>query len=377
MRVGVDARSLAAPRGVAHYTEALLDALARGHRGDEWVLFAPGRGPVAALARLAGHANVTVRRHVLGGRPLYGAAAIARRPRLDRLLGGGLDVVWAPAPAPLALSGGVPLVLTVHDLSFELRPRDFTAYERFWHRLARPRRLAHSARLVMVDAATTRELVLERWGLAPARVRVVAPGVTRPAPPATAPVPGAGGESLLSALGVGRDGTDYLLAVGALEPRKAPELLVAAFTAARREGLAAELVLAGGGRLAGRLRAPDVHVLGHVSAAELEALYGGALALVMASWLEGFGLPPLEAAARGVPALVADLPVYRETLGEDGALRFAPGDQRALARALVQIATDAPLRARLVAAASAAVSRLTWEATAHAAHAVLAEAAAR
>ena len=50
-----------------------------------------------------------------------------------------MDVVWAPTIAPLSLSPGVPFVLTIQDLSFELRPGDFTAYERLWHRLARPR----------------------------------------------------------------------------------------------------------------------------------------------------------------------------------------------------------------------------------------------
>jgi hypothetical protein len=60
-------------------------------------------------------------RHPLPGRALFGAAAVVRRPRLDRLLG-RIDVLWAPAPAPLAASPGVPLVLTVHDRSFEVRP---------------------------------------------------------------------------------------------------------------------------------------------------------------------------------------------------------------------------------------------------------------
>ena len=67
----------------------------------------------------------------LPARVLFGAAALARRPRLDALLG-GCDVVWAPAPAPLAV-GATPFVLTVHDRSWEERPQDFTRYERLWH----------------------------------------------------------------------------------------------------------------------------------------------------------------------------------------------------------------------------------------------------
>src|SRR5215218_5301895 len=143
MRVGVDARHLTAGRGVARYTRALLGALAAAHPEDEWLAFVPGREPVRDAP-----AGVRLVRHRLPGRALFGAAAVARRPRLDRLLG-GVDVVWAPAPAPLAVSADVPLVLTVHDRSFEERPGDFTAYERLWHRLARPRALARRADAVV------------------------------------------------------------------------------------------------------------------------------------------------------------------------------------------------------------------------------------
>ena len=65
---------------------------------------------------------MVVHRHVLPGRVLFGAAAVCGRPRFDRLLGGAVDVVWAPTIAPMALSRGMPLVLTIQDLSFELRP---------------------------------------------------------------------------------------------------------------------------------------------------------------------------------------------------------------------------------------------------------------
>ena len=108
----------------------------------------------------------------------------------------------------------------------------------------------------------------------------------------------------------------------------------------------------------------------------LAALYGGALALVAPSWLEGFGLPPVEAAAHGTPSVLSDIPVFAETLG-DGALRVPPGDERALADALLRIATDAALRDRLGAAARAAAARYDWERSARAMHAILERAAAR
>jgi glycosyltransferase involved in cell wall biosynthesis len=164
--------------------------------------------------------------------------------------------------------------------------------------------------------------------------------------------------------------------VGALEPRKAPELLAHAHARARARGLQAELVFAGAGRLAPRLEGrPGVRLLGPVQGAQLDALYRGATAVVSPSWDEGFGLTPLEALARGVAPVVADLPVYDETLGP-GALRFTPGDANGLADALLRISADAALRAQIVSEGRTAIDRLSWAACADGLHAAL-EAAAR
>jgi alpha-1,3-rhamnosyl/mannosyltransferase len=160
------------------------------------------------------------------------------------------------------------------------------------------------------------------------------------------------------------------LFVGALEPRKAPDLLVDAFLRARARGLAAELVVVGEGRL--DPRGPGVRRLGRVD--DLGALYAGALAVVLPSWLEGFGLPPVEGLAAGAPAIVSDLPVFREVLG-DGALYVPPGDAGALADALLSLERDPALRGRLLAAGQARIAPLTWAETARRTRAVLAEAA--
>jgi glycosyltransferase involved in cell wall biosynthesis len=331
MRVGVDARALLAGRGVARFTRGLLGALAEQYADDTWVAFVPGRTPVAPV-----HPSVTLVRHRLGGRALFGAAAVARRPTLAALIGGA-DVIWLPAPAPVA--PGAPYVLTVHDRSWERRPHDFTAYERAWHALARPRALAHSAAAVTADSQAVATELAAAWGV---RATVVSPGVTAlPAPPPA-----------------GR----YLLYVGANEPRKATDVLAAAHARARERGLDADLVMVGDGAV-------------RVDDAELAALYAGALAVVQASYLEGFGLPPLEAAAHGTPAVVSDLPCFAETLG-DAALRVPPGDADALADALLRIAGDDALRARLGAAARDRAAAYTWERAAAALHALLAEAAA-
>jgi glycosyltransferase involved in cell wall biosynthesis len=351
MRVGVDARALLAGRGVARYTRELLAALADRFAGDEWLALVPGRTAVAPA-----HPRVTLVRHRLGGRALFGSAAVLRRPTVAALVGGA-DVVWLPAPAPVA--AGAPYVLSIHDRSWERRPRDFSLYERAWHRLARPRALARDAAAVTaVSHAVARELEAE-WGV---RAAVVSPGVT-----ALGAEPRAAGSGGASALGAASPAAApagrYLLAVGPREPRKAYDVLDDAYRRARARGLDAELVIVGDGG------AP-------VGDRELASLYAGALAVVTPSYLEGFGLPALEAAAHGTPAVVSDLECFAETLG-DAALRVPPGDAEALAGALVRIAGDEALRARLGAAARRRAADYTWERSADALHAVLAKAAGR
>ena len=342
MRVAVDARSLRAPgtgRGIAVYLERLLAELRRLHPEDSFET-------------------------VAGGRVRSAAAAVSGRPRLDRAAGGG-DVAWVPAPAPVAVSAGVPFVLTLHDLSFEHRPSDYSRYERLWHRMARPRLLAERAARVIAVSEAVREQAIAEWGLdSESVVRVLSGPGRDPGPTGALPA------------GVERA---FVLAVGALEPRKQTQLLVEAHSRAQARGLRAQLVFAGAGRTSeaahgGGSGGAGPLFLGRVDDATLEALYAAALAVACPSREEGFGFTPLEAAARGTPTVVADLAPFRETLG-DAALAVAADDPDSLADALLRLEREPELRQRLATAGLDAAGRLSWERAAHETHAVLAAAA--
>lgn len=274
--IGVDGRALRGGRGIARATRRLLDELG----GDVRVEVPSRLGTVL--------------------------------PRFT-----GCEVAWLPAPRPVRLARGVPYVLTLHDLSWVLRPQDFTRYERWWHAAARVQRLAAGADAVCCDSAWTRDLALEHWDLDPRRLHVVPLGVD----PARAADPH-------HPFG----GRPYVLFVGADEPRKGLDVLRAAM-----EGVDAELVCVGPG-------------LDYVDEDRLHTLYAHARCLALPSFVEGYGLPPLEALQHGVPSVVTDLPVFHETLGE-GARYVPPGDPFALRDALNELVADAELRSRLVAAA--------------------------
>ena len=209
------------------------------------------------------------------------------------------DLLFVPAHAiPFAWPGRVLTV--VHDLAFERHPEAYPARDRAYLKLS-TRWAAGRCRLLIAVSESTRQDLIELYGVAPAKIRVVPLGAARPgraALPATK----------LAELGV--DG-NFVLQVGRVEPRKNQ---VAALAAVERlEGVT--LVVAGPERdaaLAARLRSSTrCRVLGAVDAPTLELLYRKAAAVVVPSIYEGFGLPVLEAMARGkvvVAAMGSSLP---------------------------------------------------------------------
>ena len=106
----------------------------------------------------------------------------------------------------------------------------------------------------------------------------------------------------------------------------------------------------------------DVRLPAWIPAGDLEGLYELADAVVFPSLYEGFGLPVLEAMARGVPVACSDRSSLPEVAG-DAALLFDPEDVRAIAGAIERLLTDEALRARLAAAGPDQARRFSWEQT--------------
>jgi len=97
----------------------------------------------------------------------------------------------------------------------------------------------------------------------------------------------------------------------------------------------------------------------YVDEPQLGALYGAARAFAFLSEYEGLGLTPLEALASGVPSVLLDTPVARESCG-DAAIYVPAGNIPATTRALNQLLFDDRLRARLFDAAAAVTARYNW-----------------
>jgi glycosyltransferase involved in cell wall biosynthesis len=103
-----------------------------------------------------------------------------------------------------------------------------------------------------------------------------------------------------------------------------------------------------------------IEFTGHVSQDQLLALVGNAVALVMPSLYEGFGFPPLEAMAAGVPTLVSRAASLPEVCG-DAALYCDPLSVAGIGAGIVSIVTDAALRRRLVCAGKKQARKYSWD----------------
>ena len=297
-------------------------------------VLAPDRYEVAApserLAHRAGHA--------------WEQVALPARARRS-----GATLVYNPAIlAPLAWPRNV---VSIHDAVALSHPEWYSRAYVAWQRALLPR-IARRAVRVITGSEFARTELVEQLGVAPERVAVIPGGVDeRFRPEAARP----------------RE-RPYVLSVATLGARK--NLGALDEVARRLDGI--EVLVAGSGRpyiASGGARGSRVRFLGYVAEDELPGLYAGALAFVLPSRHEGFGLTCLEAMASGTPVVASTAGSLPEIVGDAGML-VADGD---FAGAVERVARDDDERERLRRAGLEHAARYRWDAAARRVDALLAE----
>ncbi|MGH2915589.1 MAG: glycosyltransferase family 4 protein [Solirubrobacteraceae bacterium] len=258
--------------------------------------------------------------------------------------------------------GSFRRVVTVHDLIYEVVPEARAGLRARGMRVLLPLAVRRCDRVVAISAATRSDL-LRCVDVAPEIVDTVPSGI---APRRAQPLP----EPAIREL-IGAEARPIVLSASAKLPHKnlprllgalalipapsRPLLVLPGYPTAHEAQLRATAARLGVG--------DDVRFLGWVSAEQLEGLYAAARCFVFPSLYEGFGMPVLEAMARGVPVACSARGSLAEVAG-DAALTFDPESEPQIAAAIARLLTDAALAQRLRAAGREQAQRFTWSATA-------------
>ena len=375
MRVGIDARYgfRTARRGTGEYIAALLRNLPSvADVKDEFVLYADRRAEIDGLS--LADPRFRVRRLATAHPLLWEEVALpsaAARDDLDLLhLTSNYGPSWAPCPT----------VYTIHDLIEFIRPALGPMRLPFRHMAGRavrirtlPRQARRARRVITVSHMSSTDLV-RILGLRADRVRVIPLGISPDFKPAKDP--SAVRERLR---GAGYPVPDhFVLALGALDPRKNGPFLMRSFARLHERIPSARLWMVG-------VERPQEHpipfdswpewltVRGFVPRETLIALLQVATAFVYPSLYEGFGLPVIEAMACGAPVLASDRGSLPEVTGGAGIL-FDPASEEDLSEALVRLLTDESLQSTYIQAGRARAGAFSQAETARRTYGVYREA---
>jgi glycosyltransferase involved in cell wall biosynthesis len=354
LRIGIDAHTVGQRRtGDESYTTGLIRGLSRIDQRNHYTLYTTSEAAEDLLGPLP--SNFHLRRVHPHQREARIAFSLPLRLSLDRN-----DVVHFQYIAPPILAA--PLVLSVHDISFEAFPEYFPPLERFALRRLAPLCMKRAARVLTVSEFS-RQQIAEAYGLPEEKIAVIYNSVSE----GFAAQPCDNGPEVRGLYGLDRD---YVLWVGNFIRRKRPEVLIKAFEKLFNEGdPGCDLALVGNksGMYPELLEAirragleKRVHFLGYVPPEHLPTLYREARVFVFPSQYEGFGIPVLEAMSCAAPVICARGSSLPEVVG-DAAISLPEMTPTSLAAALRVVLHDKDRRGELVARGLGRVKRFSWD----------------
>ncbi len=252
-------------------------------------------------------------------------------------------------PLLLNLCNSAPLfyknsVSTIHDLAFLENPKWFSRKFYWYYRFLIPKVASVSRHLLTVSEFSKKELCRKLF-IKEDKVTVISNSVS---------------DSFFKEKREGEG--DYILFVGSLDPRKNLLKLMEAMDYVP-ESVKLKVVGCGNKSFSksnNSIRNQKIEILGYVSDEELNELYRKARAFIYPSLYEGFGIPPLEAQAMGVPILISDIPVFKENFG-NSAKYCNPNDSKDMAESIIRLFFLPPKeRIRLIEKGYLNVNRYSW-----------------
>jgi len=369
MTIGIDIRFLArgTRSGIEEYTINLLSRLLSLDKNIKFKLFYNAFNQVELDYDWLRLPNVELKKFRWPNRFVFDPAAkFLKLPKIDRMLG-GCDVFFAPHFLLSPVSQKCRKVVTFHDLSFEYFPDFFSWRKRFWHNSLAPRQRALEANKIIAVSQSTKDDLVSLYSLSTEKIKVIYSGI----------------ESRLGKKEITNEQKlairkkynlpeDFILYFGTLEPRKNLVGLIQSYEAFRQQtggDKKYSLVIAGNsGWLCDDIFAQakksnfaaDIIFTGFIDPADKVYLYNLASLFVYPSFFEGFGFPPLEAMACGVPVICSHTSSFPEVVGE-AALMIDPYNFDEIAWAMKEVLNDKELRQDLIEDGLARVNNFSWD----------------
>lgn len=363
-RIFIDALPLSAARssGVGHATRGLIEALI--HHPDfqdyEIVLVTTTRG--YRFLKLWDFPRVRYVKLPVLTRIMNRLPTTPFMPWMDLLLGRGVYIFTNFRSWPLRRSQSATYI---HDVAFMIYPENLTK-RHLGHLMRHVRPWADRSNKVVTVSESSKAEIVRLLGIEAKKIIVAYNGVELDELYPRTPM------EITATLKKNKLPVDYLLFFGNIEPRKNLARLVRAYAKLpaplrqkhplllvggsgwRSEEIDAEIDQA---KAAGNTIIRPDH---YIDDTDRPVIISGAAGYVQPSVHEGFGMPPLEAMACGVPVAVSNIPAHIEVVG-DAAIMFDPLDEADITAKLEQLLTDQPLRQKLVAAGLERVKQFTWD----------------
>ena len=257
-------------------------------------------------------------------------------------------------------------VVTIHALAFLRAPEGLPAEWIADRKKLVPPSAKRAHRVITVSEFSKRDIV-EHFQIDPDRVQAIYHGIT----PGLEPTQNEQADRARIAERYGVQ-DNFILYLGTLQPNKNIEGLCAAFQIMKKQGYPGKLILAGAQgwlfdemwqRVCDRQHDKDVVLTGFVDREDIPRLYGVCDAFALVSFLEGFGIPVIEAMACGAPVVAADACSLTEVTSDAGLL-VDPNDEQQIADALLSLVSNDVLRSKMVKRGIAHAGTFTWRNTA-------------
>lgn len=317
MIIGIDLRCLEnrINSGISVYTDNLIEKLFEIDQINQYKLFI-NRQNLKHLNKYNNYSNIKIYNYNIPNKLLNLTLKFLKFPKIDNLLK-GVEIFWMPNINFFALSKKTGLIITAHDLSFNLMPELYSFKRRMWHWLVKPKNIYQRANKIIAVSENTKANLIKCFKLSPTKISVIYPGIKI--------------DNYLNLISNQVDSKEnIILTVATLEPRKNIETIILAFEKLLIDNPTIEkenwqlFIVGKKGWLNKKMFkiiknskfSKQIKIFNNLNREELSSIYQKAKIFIWPSYYEGFGFPPQEAKKFKLPIITSFHSSLVETLND-------------------------------------------------------------